>query len=106
MSWQKRLAELVAAGGALASLSGCPAIVPGGCGNANPDPCVCNRMPETSPQCVAEKSCEDNGGHWELYPYPADPLPDAGSASSAIQGECIGYPHDAGPDGPPRARPQ
>lgn len=91
MSWQRRLVELMAAGGALASLSGCPAIL--GCGNANPDPCICNRMPATSPQCVAEKTCEDNGGQWSLF-SELPPI-DAGSGSGSIEGQCIGYPHDA-----------
>jgi hypothetical protein len=102
MSWQRRLAELMAAGGALASLSGCPAIFPGGCGNANPDPCICDRMPATSTQCVAEKTCEDNGGEWALY---AQPQPDAGSGSTPLEGQCIGYPRDAGPDAPRDAGP-
>ena len=101
MSWQRRLLEIAAAGGALASLSGCPAIV--ACGNANPDPCICDRTPASAPQCVAEKACEDNGGQWDLYPYP--PPPDAagagsGSAADQIQGRCVGYPQDAGLDAP------
>jgi len=100
MSWQRRLLELAAAGGALTSLAGCPAVIPGGCGNANPDPCICDRMPATSAQCVAEKTCEDNGGSWDLY--VATPLPDAGSGSGEpIQGQCVGYPRDAGPDARP-----
>jgi hypothetical protein len=98
MSWQRRLMELACAGGTLA---GCMAssnqqqMIP--CGNANPDPCICNRTPdpEHSPQCIAEKICTDNGGDWIIV----DPPP-AGDAGGELWGFCNGYPKDAGVDGP------
>jgi hypothetical protein len=94
MSWQHRLAELALAGGALFTQTGCPVVV--GCGNANPDPCICGRTPdpEHAPQCVAEKTCEDNGGYWE---FGATPATDAGTE---LNGHCEGFPKDAGIDGP------
>jgi hypothetical protein len=52
-------------------------------------------MPANSPQCVAEKTCKDNGGTWNFFA----PSPDAGT--SALEGHCEGYPHDAGVDGSP-----
>ena len=103
MNWQKRLLELAAAGGALVSSSGCQLIVPTSCGNGLPDPCICDRMPATSPQCVAEKSCKDHGGEWDLsgVPLPA-PIDAAGPGSAAddVRGVCVGYPQDAGVDAP------
>lgn len=103
MSWQRRLLDLVAAGGTLASLSGCQLIVPQSCGNGNPDPCVCDRAPASSPQCVAEKACTDHGGEWDLSGVPLPPVIDAagpGSGADDIRGVCIGYPQDAGVDAP------
>ena len=94
MSWQRRLAELVCAGGALASQAGCLPVGGGGCGNANPDPCVCNRTPADSPQCVAETTCRDNGGAWDF---------DTARPPTGIWGRCLGYPRDAGPDAAPDA---
>lgn len=95
MSWQRRLVELIAAGGALASSAGCS---DGGqgfpCGNASPDPCICDRTPLTSPQCVAEQACRDHGGEWAFYLLPAT---DAGSGAPQLEGQCIGYPRDAPP---------
>jgi hypothetical protein len=68
-----------------------------GCGNANPDPCICGRSPDTSPQCVAEKTCKDHGGSWEFDNAGVPPQPDGGTQ---LWGYCGGYPHDAGPDAP------
>ncbi len=89
MSWRRRLFEVACAGGALAALPGCP--ISGFCGNANPDPCICDRHPASDPQCVAEKKCEDNGGMWDF----SDPLP-AADAGGQIWGHCDGFPKDAG----------
>ena len=99
MNWQRRLVELVCAGGALAACThrGIP------CGNADPDPCICGRSPPDTPQCRAESQCEDDGGYWQID------LVQAGSAG--IEGECVipgspldaSVPVDAGgkPDGAP-----
>ena len=93
MTWQRRIVELMCAGGVLAG-TGCPG---GGgipCGNANPDPCVCNRMPADSPQCLAETACTDQGGYWELFSgRTIVPDADTGSGSgsgsgSGIEGHC------------------
>jgi hypothetical protein len=83
MPWRHRLLELVCAGGAVTSLTACPVFfVP--CGNANPDPCICNRNPPDSPQCLAESDCEDKGGTWSL-----DVARLYGDAGTAIEGHCV-----------------
>jgi hypothetical protein len=82
VSWRRRLAELLAAGGALAGCSGTP------CGNANPDPCICGRMPESTAQCTAENSCRGDGGVWNVFS-------DASSDAGTVRGVC--YIPDAGP---------
>ncbi|HUJ62802.1 MAG TPA: hypothetical protein VLX92_30075 [Kofleriaceae bacterium] len=79
--------ELACAGGALATLPGCPIL---GCGNANPDPCICDRSPPSAPQCVAERTCSENGGSWD-FSEPAS----TADAGSQIWGHCDGYPKDA-----------
>ncbi len=80
MSWQQRLRELVCAGGVIAA-AGCDRIGSVPCGNANPDPCICGRMPQSTPQCVAEKACRDTGGSWDFEPAPTD----AGN----LEGSCV-----------------
>ena len=76
------------------TLTGCPILA---CGNANPDPCICGRTPDPdhSEQCIAEKTCRDNGGTWEFFGEP--PATDAGMT---LMGHCDGYPKDAGVDAP------
>jgi len=54
MSWQRRLAELAAAGGLAVATTGCPAVIPGGTCNANPDPCC--SQPD-GPACMAQMAC-------------------------------------------------
>lgn len=54
MSWQRRLAELAAAGGLALTSAGCPAVIPGGTCNANPDPCC--SQPD-GPACTAQMAC-------------------------------------------------
>jgi hypothetical protein len=62
MTWQRRLIELACAGGTLTGCSSTPNPIP--CGNVNADPCICDRMPEDSPQCVAEATCRGQGHEW------------------------------------------
>jgi hypothetical protein len=99
MTWRRRLIELACAGGALASQSSCVPIVVGGCGNANPDPCVCGRTPDPqhSPQCIAEQQCKQMGGFWEFF-GGSNATTDAGVT---LEGRCEGYQKDAGIDAPP-----
>ncbi len=73
--------DLVLAGGAFAATSGCSGaslssgkdagqdfFVVGGCGNADPDPCICGR-PEASAvsamECAGEIDCQAGGGVWD-----------------------------------------
>jgi hypothetical protein len=99
MSWQERLRQMILAGGMLAA--GCsssdgnnvPPVVGGGCGNANPDPCICGR-PESSDYyanlCADERSCQAAGGVWTYVGFNvpgtcradggADPRVDAGAS--------------------------
>ncbi len=96
MSWQRRLLELACAGGALFTQAGCPTPhqPPGGCGNANPDPCICGREPEDSPQCVAERECAAYGGDWEFY--GARIAPSTIDAGTQLWGRCVYPVLDAG----------
>ena len=47
----------------------------GGCGNANPDPCICGR-PDASEvsamQCDQKIACEADGGMWNPYMNSVD----------------------------------
>jgi hypothetical protein len=103
MTWQRRILELVCAGGTYTALAGCPGGFPVPCGNANPDPCICGRNPPDSPECRAETACQDEGGTW--YPYGERTVLDAGSG---VTGQCV-FPGDPGPvdaanlDAQPRA---
>ena len=83
MAWRGRLRDLILAGGAFAATSGCSGtplstgkdaaqdfFVGGGCGNVNPDPCICGR-PEASAtaamQCQAEIACQAQGRVWDPF---------------------------------------
>lgn len=77
MSWQRRLVELLCAGGALASTGGY-------CANGNPDPCASGRDPPDSAQCRAETACTDRGGIWTLNQAPGGV-----DAGSGVEGHCI-----------------
>jgi hypothetical protein len=94
MSWQRRLMELALAGGAVSTLAGCPGIVVG-CGNANPDPCICGR-PERDPRekmaCDEKKACEAAGGTWDPF---AGPSAGADAAVPACSLPVDGGPPDA-----------
>lgn len=94
MSWQRRLVELLAAGGTLAA-SACNTGGSGGgpCTNGGWDPCLCEHLPASGPQCVEEKSCRDHGGYWTAHGGPLD----AGETTDAgvmLEGSC--YVPDAG----------
>ena len=79
MNWERRLRDMVLAGGAFA-VAGCSSSPEGGvpCGNANPDPCICGR-PEVSSvdrlACDEQQDCEADGGTYVPY---AEGLPDGG----------------------------
>lgn len=106
-SWQDRVRDLLVAGGALA-LAGCTSNVADGdgngldrnrqdgsaeastaapdsgfqipCGNANPDPCICDRPkadPAMAAACAAKIACEAMGGTWEYYSTASCSLPEA-----------------------------
>ena len=81
---------MVVAGGALAS--GCSGFGTGiPCGNANPDPCVCDRPSSSSSAaeaCSEKTTCEKAGGVWQ-----------SGTGEWGAGGKCE---HDSGmmsPDG-------
>ena len=96
MGWQRRLQEMVLAGGAIA-LGSCSIPGDGGpqvpCGNANPDPCICGR-PDADPQaklrCDEKMACEAEGGVWGPYVAPDGPI-DAGPGGPNCQ-----LPQDGG----------
>jgi hypothetical protein len=60
LDWQKRLAELLIAGGSL-MVAGCSHGPSFAC-NANPDPC-CSEP--NSQACQVWNGCLDAGGHWD-----------------------------------------
>jgi hypothetical protein len=65
LRWQERLRQMALAGGVLTT--GCGGLgFP--CGNANPDPCVCDRPSSSSAAaeaCSAETTCQKAGGVWQ-----------------------------------------
>ena len=82
MSWQKRLIELVCAGGTIAGvapLSGC---------NAFPDACGCTTG-SNSPACQAEQACRQLGGEL-VCTY--------GSTDGGAIGRCVGLDAAVHPD--------
>jgi hypothetical protein len=88
-SWQRRLRDLVLAGGAVAAASACSSDgLLGGAGgtsccNANPDPCcpVLYCGAPMTPAC----SCQQDGGSWDYSRSTCGPAqaPDAGSADGS-----------------------
>lgn len=86
MEWRRRLVELAIASGGLSGCGSSQYV----CGNANPDQCICGRMPADSPQCVAEKTCTDKGDFWEFD----DP------AQDGLEGHCSSWLPDAAIDAP------
>src|SRR5690242_14309091 len=65
LSWQERLRQMILAGGVLAA--GCE-INRFPCGNANPDPCICDRPSSSSgaaEACSEKRTCEKAGGVWQ-----------------------------------------
>jgi hypothetical protein len=109
MAWRGRLRDLILAGGAFAATSGCSGtplssakdaaqdfvFVGGvGCGNANPDPCICER-PEASAaaamDCEAEIACQAQGRVWQPF-YMSQP------DGAVVPPHCL--PADGAIDGP------
>src|SRR4051794_38555989 len=110
MAWRGRLRDLILAGGAFGGASGWAGaslsggedaaqdsvfVLGGGCGNANPDPCICGR-PEASAmaamECQGQTACRAQGGSWWSFTVAPD-----GAVNPSV---CI-LPQDAGIDGPP-----
>ncbi len=102
MDWRGRLRDLILAGGAFAATSGCSGsplssgkdagqdfFVGGGCGNASPDPCICDR-PQASAiaaaECAGEMACQAEGGTWQAYTLQAS------------DGAVVSSPHCVPPD--------
>lgn len=76
---------MILAGGVLAT--GCPLPAGGGipCGNASPDPCICDRPSSSSAAaeaCSEQTACQKAGGVWQ-----------AGSGEWGVGGKCE---HDSG----------
>jgi hypothetical protein len=106
MSWQNRLRQMVLAGGVV--VGGCgsgnldgggpPPFVGGGCGNANPDPCICGR-PEASAaaaaSCQAQIDCVASGGIY--IPYILTDSTGTHPPHCEVDGGAVGV--DGGPDG-------
>jgi hypothetical protein len=107
MAWHRRLRDLILAGGAFAVTGGCSSaslssgkdagqdvFIGGGCGNANPDPCICGR-PEASAaaamECAGEIACQAQGRVWQQVTYT---LPDG----AFVPPFCL--PPDGAVDGP------
>jgi hypothetical protein len=71
VSWQRRLQELLLAGGSLAAVSCGDAATPAtsihvACGNGLADPCICGRdsSPEGAKACDQKRSCDAKGLLW------------------------------------------
>jgi hypothetical protein len=89
MGWRQRLQQLTLAGGML-PLAGCGSGTLGGgipCGNANPDPCICDRpsmSQEWKAQCDAKTACVNMGGTWHSATATCDA--DAGTGGAGDGG--------------------
>jgi hypothetical protein len=86
MDWRKRLREIALAGGALVSSSSC---IFGGvpCGNANSDPCICDRPKNNladKVECDFKMACEGDGGIYEGNSTCQGSKPDAGADASVV----------------------
>jgi hypothetical protein len=96
MGWRQRLLQMTLAGGML-PVAGCsPSGLGGGggvpCGNANPDPCICDRPSSNAmwkAACDAKTACEKIGGSWISAGYTGACEVDAGADDGS------GGPHDA-----------
>jgi hypothetical protein len=68
------------------------------CGNANPDPCICDRPlgdPTAAAACAAKQACEAAGGTYTYSTNDPCELPDA-RAGDAGTGPADARAHDAG----------
>jgi len=65
MSWERRIVQILMAGGALVA-GGCTSDASGiPCGNANPDPCICGRPAQSASAkalCDEQTACQAQGG--------------------------------------------
>jgi hypothetical protein len=92
VTWEKRLCELLLAGGTLAT-SACTSGDDVPCGNANPDPCICGRPganSQAAAECDQKTRCEAEGG---VY----DPRMPAQADGAIVQPHCT-FPTDASED--------
>jgi hypothetical protein len=64
MTWQRRLADMILAGGAIAALGSCSSTGSGGvgCCNANGDPCC--EYKHCGGPLTPECACQMDGGTW------------------------------------------
>lgn len=69
MDWRGRLGELKRAGGMVAMAVAMGGCMPGGCCNANPDPCC---SAPKSQQCADYQSCLAKDAGVEACLYPID----------------------------------
>jgi hypothetical protein len=90
VSWQARFQQMVLAGGVLAT--GCNGMGNAGtCGNASPDPCICDRPSSSSAAaqaCSEKTSCENTGGLWS-----------GGTGEWGAGGTCVRDSGTTSPDG-------
>jgi hypothetical protein len=89
-SWERRLLDVLLAGGAIA-VAGCSSSSSGTgideCCNANPDPC-CPSLScgaEQTPECKQELACQADGGTWDIG--AGDCSRDAGAGDSGPDGD-------------------
>ena len=70
MNWEVRLAQMILAGGALATAA-CSSSGSGGvsfCCNASSDPCcTCDGVAENPPACQQKLACEAEGGSFDTF---------------------------------------
>ena len=93
MDWRGRLRELKRAGGAMAMTAAMSGCFPGGCCNANPDPCC--SAPQ-SQSCAEWKSCQDAGAQeFEACYYHFDlSMPDLKAPADLVTVRDVGSDHD------------
>jgi hypothetical protein len=97
--WERRLRDLVMTGGTIAVAAACnsssPSIIPGGCCNANPDPCCQCDDAAPSAECITEMRCQDAGGTYFVSGNQCS-LPGDGGPQDAATSDA---PADGHPEG-------